>query len=109
VQRAKIDEKQGDKMVLTSRTQNLLVDLQKIMAVNEDEIIQRGIAQAATDRIIELRQRASQLTERYGSIEKLEAQGKNVSADDHTPYTDLLEWRTIRHELEQLTHFLGAA
>lgn len=96
-------------MVLTSRTQNLLVDLQKIMAVNEDEIIQRGITQAATDRIIELRQRASQLTERYESIEKLEAQGKNVSADDHTLYTDLLEWRAIRHELEQLTHFLEAA
>ncbi|MFH1909069.1 MAG: hypothetical protein ABIL11_17085 [Chloroflexota bacterium] len=94
-------------MVLTSRTQNLLVDLQKIMAVNEDEIIQRGIAQATTDRIIELRQRAGQLTERYGSIEKLEAQGKNVSADNHTLYTDLLDWRSVRHELEQLTHFLS--
>lgn len=93
-------------MVLTSRTQNLLTDLQKILAVNEDEIVQRGIAQATTDRIIELRQRAGQLTEHYGSIEKLESQGKNVSADDHTLYTDLLEWRSVRHELEQLTHFL---
>ncbi len=93
-------------MVLTSHTQNLLADLQKILSLNEDEIVQRGIAQATTDRIIELRQRAGQLTENYGSIEKLESQGKNVSADDHTLYTDLLEWRSVRHELEQLTHFL---
>lgn len=96
-------------MVLTSRTQNLLIDLQKILAVNEDEIIQRGIAQAATDRIIELRQRAGQLTDNYESIENLEAQTQNGgSADDHTLYTDLLEWRAIRHELELLTHFLEA-
>ena len=93
-------------MVLTSRTQNLLTDLQKIMALNEDEIVQRGIAQATTDRIIELRQRMGQLTERYGSIERLETQSKDVPADDHTRYTDLLEWRAVRHELEQLTHFL---
>ncbi len=93
-------------MVLTSRTQNLLADLQKIMAVNEDEVVQRGIAQATTDRIIELRQRIGQLSEQYGDIEKLEARCKNVPADDHTLYTDLLEWRAIRHELEQLTHFL---
>ncbi|MBM3178737.1 MAG: hypothetical protein FJZ86_00110 [Chloroflexi bacterium] len=93
-------------MVLTSHTQNLLADLQKILSLNEDEIVQRGIAQATTDRIIELRQRAGQLTENYGSIEKLESQGKNVSADDHTLYTDLLEWRSVRYELEQLTRFL---
>ncbi|HET9589478.1 MAG TPA: hypothetical protein VFO91_11890 [Anaerolineales bacterium] len=93
-------------MVLTSRTQSLLNDLQKIMAVDEDEIVQRGIAQATTDRIIELRQRAGQLSERYGDIEKLEEKARSVGADDHTVYTDLLEWRAVRQELEQLTHFL---
>ena len=93
-------------MVLTSHTKSLLSDLQKIMALDEDEIVQRGIAQATTDRIIELRQRIGQLGEQYGDIEKLEAKSKTVSADDHTFYTDLLEWRAVRHELEQLTHFL---
>jgi hypothetical protein len=93
-------------MVLTARTQNLLNDLQKIMAVDEDEIVQRGIAQATTDRIIELRQRAGQLSEQYRDIGKLEEQVKSVTADDHTLYTDLLEWRAVRHKLEQLTHFL---
>ncbi|MEW5828800.1 MAG: hypothetical protein AB1846_07910 [Chloroflexota bacterium] len=95
-------------MALTSRTQNLLADLQKIMAVNEDEIFQRGIAQATTDRIIELRQRIGQLSEEYGSLEKLDAKVKSegVTPDDHTPYTDMLEWRAIQHELEQLSRFL---
>lgn len=93
-------------MVLTSRTQNLLNDLQKIMAVDEDEIVQRGIAQATTDRIVELRQQAGQLSEKYGDIKALEEQSKSVTTDDHSFYTDLLEWRAIRHELEQLTHFL---
>ena len=93
-------------MVLTSHTKNLLSDLQKIMALDEDEIVQRGIAQATTDRIIELRQRIGQLSEQYGDLEKLEAKSKTVLAGDHTLYTDLLEWRAVRHELEQLTHFL---
>ena len=95
-------------MVLSSHTQNLLDDFQKIMAVNEDEIMQRGIAQATTDRIIELRQRIGELIQQYSSPEQLESRIKSesVSADDHSLYTDLLEWRAVRHELEQLTHFL---
>ena len=95
-------------MTLTTHTQDLLTHLQQLMAVNDDEIVQRGIAQATTDRIIELRQRAGQLSERYSNIESLEAQVKTqgVSADDHTLYTDLLEWRAARHELEQLSRFL---
>ena len=95
-------------MTLTTHTQDLLTHLQQLMAVNDDEIVQRGIAQATTDRIIELRQRAGQLSERYSNIESLEAQVKKqgVPADDHTLYTDLLEWRAARHELEQLSRFL---
>lgn len=97
-------------MTLTSHTQNLLSRLQAMISLSDDEIVQRGIAQAATERIIALRQRAAQLKEQYGSLEKLEAQaGRNVSADDHTLYTDLLEWRAVRHELEQLADFLETA
>ena len=98
-------------MTLTTHTQDLLTHLQQLMAVNDDEIVQRGIAQATTDRIIELRQRAGQLSERYSNIESLEAQVKKqgVPADDHTLYTDLLEWRAARHELEQLSRFLETA
>lgn len=97
-------------MTLTPHTKNLLGRLRDLMAVSDDEVVQRGIAQATTDRIIELRQRAAQLAVRYGAIEKLDAQIKKqgVSPDDHTHYTDLLEWRAVRHELEQLTSFLEA-
>ncbi len=96
-------------MTLTAHTQNLLTRLQGMMALSDDEIVQRGIAQATTDRIIELRQRATQLKERYASLKKLETQvAQGVSVDDHTLYTDLLEWRAVRHELEQLTRFLEA-
>lgn len=95
-------------MVLSSRTQNLLDDFQKIMAVNEDEIMQRGIAQATTDRIIELRQRIGELNQQYNNIHELETQikGEGISIDDHTLYTDLLEWRAVRHEMEQMARFL---
>jgi len=98
-------------MVLSSQTQNLLDDLQKIMAVNEDDIMQRGIAQATTDRIIKLRQRISELSQQYNNLKELESRVKSegISADDHTPYTDLLEWRAVRQELEQLTRFLETA
>ena len=95
-------------MTLTAHTQDLLTHLQQLMAVNDDEIVQRGIAQATTDRIIELRHRVRKLSEHYGTIERLETQVKSqgVSVDDHTLYTDLLEWRAAHYELEQLTHFL---
>ena len=96
-------------MTLTAHTQNLLTRLQGMMALSDDEIVQRGIAQATTDRIIELRQRSAQLKEHYGSLKKLEVQVEaGIPADDHTLYTDLLEWRAVRHELEQLTRFLEA-
>ena len=94
-------------MTITTHTQNLLSRLQGLVALSDDEIVQRGITQVTTDRIIELRQRVTQLKERYGSLKKLEAKAaQGVSVDDHTLYTDLLEWRAARHELEQLTRFL---
>lgn len=96
-------------MTLTVHTQTLLSRLQGMMALSDDDIVQRGIAQATTDRIIELRQRATQLKEHHASLKKLEARvALGVSVDDHTLYTELLEWRAVRHELEQLTRFLEA-
>ena len=95
-------------MVLTDYTQNLMHRLQKLLPVSEEEIVQRGITETATARIVELRQRASQLALKYSSFEALEARVENegVPSDDHTLYTDLLEWRAVQHELSQLTGFL---
>jgi hypothetical protein len=96
-------------MTLTPHTQDLLSRLQGMIALSDDEVVQRGITQATTDRIVELRQRAAQLTARYGNLKTLSEQvQQGISPDDHALYTDLLEWRAVRHELEQLTHFLEA-
>ena len=95
-------------MILTSHTQQLVSRLRELLPVTEDEIMQRGITEAAMARIVELRQRAAQLSANYSSLETLEArlQHERVSPDDHTLYTDCLEWRAVRQELAELTGFL---
>jgi hypothetical protein len=89
----------------------LLQHVQQLLSVTEDEIVQSGITAAATARIMSLRQRAAQLAGQYESLEALEAlvSRQPVSPDDHTLYTDLLEWRAVRHELTELTGFLETA
>ena len=95
-------------MTLNTQTQRLLDKIQELLPVTEDEVVQRGITETATARIVELRQRAAQLAEQHGSLEGLEkrVEAEGVSPDDHTRYTDLLEWRAVRHELSQLAGFL---
>ena len=98
-------------MTLTPHTRKLLNYIQELLPVDEDDIMQRGIVQATLDRIVELRQRAAQLADCYGSLDALEAQveTEEIAPDDHTLYTDLLEWRAVRHELAQLADFLELA
>jgi hypothetical protein len=93
---------------LTTHTQNLLHRLQNLLPLTEDEIVQRGITEATMARIMELRQQAAQLASMYTSLENLEQKVKaeGVSPDDHTFYTDLIEWRAVRQELADLTAFL---
>ncbi len=95
-------------MTLTPYTLELLSRIRLLLPVSEDEIVQRGITETATARIAELRQRIAQLCTQYQSIEMLEYQVKThgVSPNDHTLYVDLLEWRSLRQELSQLTGFL---
>ena len=85
-------------MILTSHTKQLIRRLRELLPVTEDEIMQRGITELATARIVELRQRAPQLSINYGSLESLEErmQQEGISPDDHTLYTDCLEWRAVR-------------
>ena len=97
-------------MTLTTHTKKLLDRIQELLPVSDEEIVQRGITETATARIVELRNRATQLANQYASLEALELQVKNqgVPADDHTLYTDLIEWRALRNELAELTGFLEA-
>ena len=98
-------------MTLTPHTRKLLNNIQELLPVDEDDIMQRGIAQATLDRIVELRQRAAHLASCHESLDALEArvETEEIAPDDHSPYTDLLEWRGVRHELAQLADFLELA
>jgi hypothetical protein len=80
------------------------------LPVSDEELIYKGVAAGVSDRIIALKKAAAQLRESYGSLEELERriQEEGISPDDHTLYTDLLEWRAITHERAELLHLLEA-
>ncbi|MEJ2353632.1 MAG: hypothetical protein P8Y03_27960 [Anaerolineales bacterium] len=48
-------------MTLNTQTQRLLDKIQELLPVTEDEVVQRGITETATARIVELRQRATRM------------------------------------------------
>ena len=89
----------------------MLDRLRELLPVTEDDIVQRGIAAEVTARITELRQASARLSTLYGPMQALETriEAEGVSPNDHTLYTDLLEWRAVRHELAELTSFLETA
>lgn len=93
---------------MTVQTQRLLKQAAAILPASGDELMLRGIAAETTDRILALKKSERRLQSKYGTFENVEQQIKTsgVSPDDHTPYTDLLEWRAIRHELAALINLL---
>ncbi len=95
-------------MAREAAIQQLIQRATTVLPVSGEDLLLRGIAAEAVERIFALKQAAARLRARYGSIEALEQRirEEGVSPDDHTLYTDLLEWRAIRHELEELLRFL---
>ena len=95
-------------MDATSSTTAALNRALKILPATEEDIIVTGIVSKITERITELKKAEKRLIEKYESLEKLdrELKAKGVTPDDHTPYNDLIEWRAIRYELEELTNLL---
>jgi hypothetical protein len=93
---------------MRSDTPQLLERAKKVLPASSDDFLLRGIMAEATDRIVSLKKADLRLCSQHGSMEdlqkKIEADG--VSPDDHGLYTDLLEWKAIKHELEQLVEFL---
>lgn len=68
----------------------------------------RGITAETTDRIVALKKASLRLRAKYDSPESLEQkiESEGVSPDDHTLYTDWLEWKAIRYELAELVDLL---
>jgi hypothetical protein len=95
-------------MAKETAIQELIQRATAVLAVSGEELLLRGITAEAVERIFALKRAAARLQAKYGSIEALEQRirEEGVSPDDHTLYTDLLEWRAIRHELEELLRFL---
>jgi hypothetical protein len=97
-------------MAMSSHVQQLLERVTAVLPISEEELVYKGIAAGVTERIITLKRAVARLQERYKSLEDLERkiQTEGVSPDDHTLYTDLLEWRAIHHELSHLQHIFEA-
>ncbi len=93
-------------MASLSRAHQLLEKATSVLALSDEDLIYKGIAAGVSERLIALKKATARLQEQYGSLEELERkiQTEGVSPDDHTLYTDLLEWRAIQHEQTELLH-----
>ena len=89
-------------------TTQLVERARQILPASSDDLLLRGIAAETTDRIVALKKAGLRLRARYGSIEKLQQKIKieGVIPDDHSLYTDLLEWQAIQYELAELMDLL---
>ena len=97
-------------MASLSRAHQLLEKATSVLALSDEDLIYKGIAAGVSERLIALKKATARLQEQYGSLEELERkiQTEEASPDDHTLYTDLLEWRAIQHEQIELLHIFAA-
>ena len=97
-------------MTMLSHAHQLLERATAVLPLSDEDLIYKGIAAGVSERFIALKKAAARLQENYDSLEDLERriQDEGISPDDHTLYTDLLEWRAIHHELAELLHILEA-
>ncbi len=91
-------------MGMTHNMQKLLDQVAAVLPDSDEDLIYRGVVAGVAERMMVLNRATERLQERHGSKEALEQaiQVEGVSPDDHTLYTDLLEWRAIQHEIAQL-------
>ncbi len=95
---------------MAMNVQILLDQAAAILPASRDELIYKGIAAGVSERILELKRASGRLQAKYGSTTQLKEliDRRGVSPDDHTTYTDWLEWRAIDAEMVELFHMLEA-
>ena len=95
-------------MSVPSDAHQLLERATSILPASDEDLIYKGIAAGVSERIMGLKKSRTRLQRKHSSQEELERRVKTegVSPDDHTLYTDLLEWRAIDHESTELLHVL---
>jgi hypothetical protein len=91
-------------MTTLSRVQDLLDRATEVLPLSDEDLIYKGIAAGVAERMMALRKAEARLEAAYGTLDALEQTiaSEGVPPDDHTLYTDLLEWRAIHHELNQV-------
>jgi hypothetical protein len=96
--------------MVTTYAHELLERATALLPDSDEELIYKGVAAGVSERMIALKKAAARHQRNYGSLEALERriQAEGVSPDDHTLYTDLLEWRAINQEMSELVHLLEA-
>jgi hypothetical protein len=89
-------------------SQRLIDDVMAILPVSQEDLLYKGIVAALSERIIELKRAQARLAGQYDTLQDLERriESEGVSVDDHTLYSDLLEWRALGSELAVLARVL---
>jgi hypothetical protein len=95
-------------MSTEARVKGVLSRALEILPSSEEDVVLTGVITKINERMVELKLAEKRLTEKYGSLEKLEdiIKEKGIPLEDHRAYNDLLEWRAIRHELRELARLL---
>lgn len=93
---------------LDAKSIRVLEEALKVLPYSEAELVASGVLSRAVERMLELKRAERLLVEEHGSIDELEDEIKSggIPVEDHSLYNALLEWRSIRRELEGLRNLL---
>lgn len=91
-------------MITSTNMQKLLDRATSVLPLSSEDLVYKGIAAGVAERMMVLKKTVDRLQEEYGSLMALEQaiETEGIPPEDHTRYADLLEWRAIHHELDQL-------
>ena len=95
-------------MSVSASTKKFIENALSVLPVSEDELLLSGITFKVTARMAELKRVILEMRAKHESLERLkeEIKKKGVSPDDHTLYTDMLEWKAADSELSKLVDLL---
>jgi len=97
-------------MPVTTAVKELQARALKLLPADETDLILAGIMAKSVERMREIQKTVIQLRQRHGSLEQLEStiREKGVAVENHSCYNDLLEWRAIQQEMQEIASLLGA-
>ena len=97
-------------MSMSASTRDFLDRALSVLPTSEDDLLLSGITFRVTARMTELKGVILSMKSKHGSLESLEKEIEKtgVSPDDHTLYTDMLEWKAADFELSKLVDLLGS-